>query len=734
MRTNGKGHQPKRVDLAALEHDDSAMKSSLAGNLILSAGNPRSLSNGGSTLQGGFKRARHFGTAGNSLQGNNGQEPGGQRTLLPAAMQKSTPTPKHHNPGNDYGMNSMPVQAKKQVKSMEIEKNGDQENSLVANNSVGLSDARNPLKALQRLRQDPDSTEFVYLRPYRVDETMPINPYHLEIVSHADIDEANFFTLSSFGVTHFINGKPEFSELEQWKREHYLFNAIVKIPVFRQYRTWKTYKVWRDSVRYGKMRKCSKVLQKDLFCLNPSFQDALLQIRGMCMDLKKIKLLNFEPGILYTLENFFHSQQAQRSNIIGQLSDFWVAVIDVARGACVETLESLEEGLFGKSDVMESADGKDGGQQSTQADSFRYTVMASKRVVQQRLFYFLRLADYIIFSTLHEMVVESVTELLDSLYTASREADAEKKRQDEIELALKNGTAPEPEQSDKDDKTKKKKPVKEEKPKRKTIFVTEVMLVLGDLTFVPAAADFENELESIVGGFVDTVTGNENIRLLNHEDLEQYTELYDSESDANEAATVSDIITNDEHYMSLVLGLKDAINDAFSTCNEYLQTFEPYRDMVIENEQLDAADMWENAEKGELVLDDFAKQLDTYSRQAANIKDIYDVKDCGIIEVNAQRLKEMIAPSPAACLEKLEVLLPQLAIIKQKKLLDEVGYANSKLNHKPTEVSEFVAILDYITEINEGKDQFETDFNELQVLLEKIQSHTASSPCHCRCC
>ena len=57
--------------------------------------------------------------------------------------------------------------------------------------AVGLSDARNPLKALQRLRQDPDSTEFVYLRPYRADETLPINPYHLEIVSHADIDEVS---------------------------------------------------------------------------------------------------------------------------------------------------------------------------------------------------------------------------------------------------------------------------------------------------------------------------------------------------------------------------------------------------------------------------------------------------------------------------------------------------------------------------------------------------------------
>ena len=87
----------------------------------------------------------------------------------------------------------------------------------------------------------------------------------LEIVQHHDIDEKNFFTLSSFGVTQMLNGSPEFTELEQWKREHYLFNAISKIPVFRMYRTWKSYKVWRDSVRYGKMKKSAKALQKNLF-------------------------------------------------------------------------------------------------------------------------------------------------------------------------------------------------------------------------------------------------------------------------------------------------------------------------------------------------------------------------------------------------------------------------------------------------------------------------------------
>ena len=433
------------------------------------------------------------------------------------------------------------------------------------------------------------------------------------------------------------------------------------------------------------------------------------------MDLKKIKLLNFEPGVLYTLENFFHSQQAQRSNIIGQLQDFWVAVIDVARQACVQTLESLEEGLFGKSEVMEQ-DNKDGGKNSPRADSFRYTVMASKRVVQRRLFFFLRLADYIIFTTLHEMVVESVTELLDNLYKASREAAEQKQKLEEAELAKKNNTAPELEKPEEKEMPKNKKPVKEEKPVRKTIFMTELMLVLGDLTFVPSAADFENELESIVGNFVDTVSGNDS-RLLNHEDLEQYTELYDPESDVNEAATVTDIISNDEHYMTLVMGLKDAVADAFSGCNEYLLTFESFRDMVIENEQLDEKEIWEGAEKGEVVLDDFASKLETYHGQASSITDIPDVKEVGIIEINSQRLKEMIAPSPASCLEKIEAILPQLAIIKQKKLLDEVSAANAKLNAKPEAVSDFVNILDFITECNENKEQIEAEFQEVQVCL-----------------
>ena len=165
--------------------------------------------------------------------------------------------------------------------------------------------------------------------------------------------------------------------------------------------------------------------------------------------------------------------------------------------------------------------------------------------------------------------------------------------------------------------------------------------------------------------------------------------------------------------LQLVSGLRDAVADAFSGCNVYLETFETYREMVLNNEQMNAEELYENAEKGEVVLDDFAGKLETFNGQAHSINEIPDIKEVGIMEVNAQRFKEMIAPSPAACLDKINAMLPQLAILKQQKLLDEVGAANNKLNHKPTEVAEFVSILDFISECNERKDDLEKDFKEL---------------------
>ena len=199
--------------------------------------------------------------------------------------------------------------------------------------------------------------------------------------------------------------------------------------------------------------------------------------------------------------------------------------------------------------------------------------------------------------------------------------------------------------------------------------------------------------------------------------------MYESETDPADAITVADIIAHDEEYSLHVSGLKDAIYNAFSVCHDYLQSFEPFKEMVLENQQLDAQELWDGATNGELLLDDFRMKLEMYGGQAANITRLDDIKECGIIQVRARTFKEMIAPSPAKCLDKLEELLPQLAIVKLKSLLDVVTEANLKLNHPPTNVAEFVYLLDFIDLCNERKDDLEDEYLEVVKHYALMNSH-----------
>ena len=53
------------------------------------------------------------------------------------------------------------------------------------------------------------------------------------------MDANNYLTMSSFGVTHFIDGQPHFTDLERWQWEHRTFMKILQLKVFRKYRVWK---------------------------------------------------------------------------------------------------------------------------------------------------------------------------------------------------------------------------------------------------------------------------------------------------------------------------------------------------------------------------------------------------------------------------------------------------------------------------------------------------------------
>jgi hypothetical protein len=185
--------------------------------------------------------------------------------------------------------------------------------------SAGEMNRRDLTKVLAMLSKKPDSTEFVYLRPYLADahaavseRLAPLNPYHIEVVRypetsccfvaqhqvaapptcatapnllliqyliyncsatnttatshladlltllhllqvpHSLVEPSNYFTMSSFGVTHFLGGVPSFTDLARWQQERHIFLLLLKIPIFRKYRVWKSLLLWKNVVHWGK--------------------------------------------------------------------------------------------------------------------------------------------------------------------------------------------------------------------------------------------------------------------------------------------------------------------------------------------------------------------------------------------------------------------------------------------------------------------------------------------------
>eukprot|EP01048_Picozoa_sp_COSAG05_P020328 COSAG05_NODE_3428_length_2072_cov_3.125697_2_plen_259_part_01 len=207
---------------------------------------------------------------------------------------------------------------------------------------------------------------------------------------------------------------------EQWQREYYLFNEILHIRLFRVYRIWKAFKVWRTYVRDFKMRVHSKSLEEKLFFLNGIFQRSLLEVRKLCTDVAfgedRLRLQRLESTKSHSLEAFVEAQEGQSKEVVTELGRFNRLCLASVEQACSDTLVALEARLSNSSgfgDGAEAAHASSGDEAQQQVvEHFSYTVLAAKRAEHRKLHHFIRLADYVIRDTLHTMVVTSAHDLL----------------------------------------------------------------------------------------------------------------------------------------------------------------------------------------------------------------------------------------------------------------------------------------------------------------------------------
>ena len=89
---------------------------------------------------------------------------------------------------------------------------------------------------------------------------------------------------------------PPAPALDQWERELQLFNALKQLQLYKLYKVWKNFRVWKKAVNHNKLSTARGSLGRHLFLLSPVFQDPMRSFNKLCYDLSGMRLHDITGG------------------------------------------------------------------------------------------------------------------------------------------------------------------------------------------------------------------------------------------------------------------------------------------------------------------------------------------------------------------------------------------------------------------------------------------------------
>ena len=78
---------------------------------------------------------------------------------------------------------------------------------------------------------------------------------------------------------------------------------------------------------------------------------------------------------------------------------------------------------------------------------------------------------------------------------------------------------------------------------------------------------------------------------------------------------LEEMVSTDTNYVQLVKDVRTTLADAFEQAEQCKEIFEPFLEIVRENDLLDIDDVERQAKHGEKSLDDFQDDMDKYHQQ-----------------------------------------------------------------------------------------------------------------------
>jgi len=300
---------------------------------------------------------------------------------------------------------------------------------------------------------------------------------------------------------------------------------------------------------------------------------------------------------------------------------------------------------------------------------------------------YIRVVDYIVLSTLHQLLMSSLYDLL--------------KMFKDVPLGY---VEPKAEGEEEEEDTLLDAKAKEAKAATSPLFQVEVYFQAPDaIEFSPSGNEFSMRLDGTISEFVNmlkTMVGT----LISNDRFKRYTQpVINGRQDSveiNEGFDIVGLIEENDEYNQMVEGIKASFDAHFMEVIEYVKILEPHKSIYLENADTDMA------EHAEATLEEWQELLDKYRAQDAMFKAIPLAASVGIFAANNQRIKDLFMPSPKRCLADIHRTLPELAAAMATKLLNETTHAQEKLQNPPDNVADFVEYSEFLYKTNDRQKDY----------------------------
>jgi len=382
--------------------------------------------------------------------------------------------------------------------------------------------------------------------------------------------------MSRAGVTHFFHNETDFTSLDQWEREYFLFTKMMKIDFFENFRIWKGFYFWKKLIRRTKTYKYSRFLTDNLYILNRFLCVSLQELRKECHKASKWNLYRLHDHAAMTLQEYNEMQELQKKDLIVNLRDLHERISAIVVKACdIDLAQFLITNGFRKPKGDEKQDTEEG-ENDDYPKNISHAENAAIRTKCRKLTKYIRLADYFVINTLISLSFEQTTMLANRIDKPFPELPPViLKVPDKTDDVMGFPPAAAATRFDDDD------------TKEGSIPQFSVKLILQtdtqQLKFLPSPQEFQDTIEKSIDKAIKTISVP--TRLTKDDAFHFYTKVTESEDSEDQSGEVNvdHVVLNHANLALEKERAREGLTRAFEAAQLSAERYEKYKSLYLQN-------------------------------------------------------------------------------------------------------------------------------------------------------